>query len=214
MALSLLVFDCDGVILESLDVKTKAFYRIGLDFGQEAADRLVVFHRQHGGVSRYEKFAWLYEQYAGRPVTEEEKQTLNKRFVDAALDEISRCETVAGLQETLDAWKGRLPMYVASGAPEEELQYILKLRGLAGYFDGIRGYPPRKELLLDAIVRQCGVAPQSCVMVGDSFTDMRAAEYVGTLFYGRGEDFKETAWPWHTDLTRLNAYLEELAAKP
>lgn len=211
MALSLLVFDCDGVILESLDIKTMAFRRIGLDFGQEAADSLVMYHRLHGGVSRYEKFAWLYERFAGRAITDEEKVALNERFVAAAMEEIAVCALVPGVEETLSAWKGRVPMYVASGAPEEELKFVLERRGLAGYFEGIRGYPPQKTALLDAIVRKTGLKAEECVMVGDSLTDMYAAQSVGTLFYGRGETFKDSPWPWHHDLTRLNDYLLGLA---
>ena len=60
MALSLIVFDCDGVILESVDAKTKAFGQVAEPLGAEARDRLLLYHTLHGGVSRREKFAWLY----------------------------------------------------------------------------------------------------------------------------------------------------------
>ena len=39
MALSLIVFDCDGVILESVDAKTKAFGQVAEPLGAEARDR-------------------------------------------------------------------------------------------------------------------------------------------------------------------------------
>lgn len=210
MALELIVFDCDGVILESLDIKTLAFHRVGLDYGQEAADRLVMHHRMHGGVSRYEKFAWLYDNFVGRPITEEEKKALNEKFVAIALEEITRCALVKGMQEVLDAWQGRLPMYVASGAPQEELAFVLERRGLAPYFKGIFGYPPHKTALLRTIVEAEGADPGHVLMVGDSFTDQRAAEDVGTLFYGRGKEFLPSGHPWHEDMTRLNDYLESL----
>jgi phosphoglycolate phosphatase-like HAD superfamily hydrolase len=212
MALELIVFDCDGVILESLDIKTRAFYRVGLEYGQEAADRLVMHHRMHGGVSRYEKFAWLYDNFVGRAITEAEKKALNEKFVAIALEEITRCDLVPGMRESLDAWQGRVPMYVASGAPREELVFILERRGLAPYFKGIFGHPPHKGALLRSIVETEGADPRKTVMVGDSFTDLRAAENAGTLFYGRGEAFRETGHAWHEDLTRLNDYLETLAA--
>ena len=49
MALSLIVFDCDGVILESVDAKTKAFAQVAEPLGAEARDRLVLYHTLHGG---------------------------------------------------------------------------------------------------------------------------------------------------------------------
>ena len=55
MALSLIVFDCDGVILESVDAKTKAFGQVAEPLGAEARDRLLLYHTLHGGVSRREK---------------------------------------------------------------------------------------------------------------------------------------------------------------
>jgi HAD superfamily hydrolase (TIGR01549 family) len=210
MAFSLLVFDCDGVILESVDVKTKAFKRIGDDFGPELSDRLVMYHQMHGGVSRFKKFAWLYQEALGRPTTPEEDEALNKRFTRYALDEVMRCPLVPGAQKVLDRWKGVVPMYVASGAPRDELEFILRERGLDGYFDGIRGYPPGKSALLQSIVQRAGTDPSQTVMVGDASTDMLAAEAVGTLFYGRGKFFAGSGYPWHDDLTRLNEYLESL----
>lgn len=210
MALELLIFDCDGVILESLDIKTTAFYRVGLDFGEEAADRLVMHHKMHGGVSRYEKFAWLYRECLGRDITDGEKQALNEKFVRIALEEITRAPLVAGVEGCLDAWRGRVPMHVASGAPEEELAFVLERRGLADRFASIRGYPPGKTELVRQIVESSGADPAKAVMVGDSFTDLSAADAAGTLFYGRGEAFRDSGRPWHTDLTRLNGYLESV----
>ena len=46
MALSLIVFDCDGVILESVDAKTKAFGQVAEPLGAEARDRLLVWHTE------------------------------------------------------------------------------------------------------------------------------------------------------------------------
>jgi phosphoglycolate phosphatase-like HAD superfamily hydrolase len=206
--IALVVFDCDGVILESMDVKTRAFRRIGAEFGEEAADRLALYHSMHGGVSRYEKFAWLYREILGREISVEEKAVLNEKFVHAALEEVTVCPLVPGMQEVLDRLHGRLPLYVASGAPQEELCYILEKRGLARYFDGIRGWPPAKDALLKSIVEQSGVDPARCVMVGDAYTDLEAARQAGTQFYGRGELFRESALPRHDDMTRFLDWLE------
>ena len=48
-----LVFDCDGVVLNSNSVKTSAFYKAALAYGEVAATALVEYHVANGGVSRY-----------------------------------------------------------------------------------------------------------------------------------------------------------------
>ena len=210
MALSCIVFDCDGIILESVPVKTRAFARIAEPFGAEAVDRLVMYHRMHGGVSRYLKFEWLYREVLGRDIAPAELAELGRRYVDIAFEEICRCDLVPGVEDVLKRWQGRTPMYVCSGAPHEELNVILKGRGLDHYFEGIYGSPPAKAELLRGIVGLVGADPASVVMVGDSVTDLDAAETVGTLFYGRGSDLRGGSFPWGEDLTGLNAWLESL----
>ncbi len=213
MALACIVFDCDGIILDSVDVKTLAFGRVAEKaYGQAARDKLVAYHTLHGGVSRYEKFAWLVRGEEGREITPEESRAMGGDFVAYCLEAVEKAPLVPGFAEVLDRWLGRVPMYVASGTPHEELVQVLTDRGLAPKFAGIYGTPPAKAGLLQTIVhKDAKVDPKAAVMIGDSKTDMDAAVIVGTLFYGRGEFFRNSSWPWHEDLTRLNDYLEEVA---
>ncbi|MCL1985680.1 MAG: HAD family hydrolase [Betaproteobacteria bacterium] len=210
MALSCIVFDCDGVILESVSVKTRAFARIAEPFGPEAVDKLVMYHKVHGGVSRYKKFEWLYREVLGREITQKELEALGRRYVEIAFEELCRCTLVPGVEDVLKRWNGLVPMYVCSGAPHEELNIILRGRGLNRYFTGIYGSPPAKAELLHSILDLAEADPAQTVMVGDSITDLDAAEAVGTLFYGRGSELKGGSFPWGEDLTGLNAWLESL----
>lgn len=207
MCLQCLVFDCDGVILDSVPVKTRAFARLAEPYGSEAMDRFVMYHTVHGGVSRYKKFAWFFREVLGREISEQESAAWGRRFAEYALDEVRRCPLIPGVQDVLDAWRGRLPLYVCSGAPQEELNLVLRERGLDGCFAGIHGSPPAKTPLLAKIVRLAGVEPQAALMVGDAVTDRNAAEDVGTRFYGVGPELKGGDFPWGADLTGLNAWI-------
>jgi len=51
-----LVFDCDGVVLNSNKIKTQAFYEAAKHFGHESAQALVDYPVANGGISRYAKF--------------------------------------------------------------------------------------------------------------------------------------------------------------
>ncbi len=210
MVLSLIIFDCDGVILESVDCKSRAFERIGREYGLAAGEALLQYHLAHGGVNRVQKFQWFFQEVLGREIGPEEMESLKKKFADYALDEVRASGPVPGVLDVLDRWKGHVPMYVASGAPHEELVDILENKGLAHYFAGIYGAPPGKTELLRLILRVSGLPASNALMVGDSDTDRYAAEAVGARFYGRGEHFRHSPWPWHEDLTVLNDFLEEM----
>ena len=207
MTTALLVFDCDGVILVSVDAKTQAFARTAERYGPEARDRLTLFHHLNGGVSRQEKFAWLFREVLGREITPAEMTELCAEFARHAVDNVLNAPLVPGALDVLERWNGRVPMYVCSGTPTEELRSILEKRGLARYFAGIYGTPPAKAERLAMIVREAGADPAETVMVGDSGTDMLAAEQVGTLFYGRGRDFAGSGHAWGEDLSGLNQWL-------
>ncbi len=209
MALKCLILDCDGVILESMDIKDRAFELLSEPFGKEAQEKLMLYHKLNYGMSRRVKLVWFYNELFGREPSAEETADFLRKFQDIALKALYECPLVPGIMETLQAWKGRIPIYVCSGAPHDELNDILAAKNLSSYFDGIFGSPPGKTELLRQIVNSTGFEPEECVMVGDSSTDLRAAEAVGTLFYGRGRDLMGGSWPCEENLVGLSAWLEE-----
>jgi len=205
--LSAVVFDCDGVLIESNAVKTQAFGQTVDEFGQKAMDQLMDYHREHGGISRFKKFEWFYREVVKAPLSDEMMDTLCDRFTQLCINAVLDVPMVDGAKESLDLLSGRLPIFVASGTPEKELQDILIQRGLAPYFKGIHGTPPEKQYLLERIISENSLDASKVLMVGDAVTDLKAAQYCNSLFYGRGERFSEDNVPWSEDLTGLVEYL-------
>ena len=210
MPLKLLILDCDGVLIESVDAKTQAFAQVALPYGKEASDALVAYHRTNDGLSRQEKFRWFFANVLGRKPGPDEERQLYDRFVEYAFTPVTYAQPVPGAWEVLRCWSGRVPIYVASGAPHLELKNVLKAQGMADFCTNIYGAPPGKTAILRGILAETGIAPGETVMVGDSSTDMFASDAVHCLFYGRGEYFRHTDHPWHHDLTQLNVYLESI----
>ena len=81
-----LVFDCDGVVLNSNKVKTTAFYNAALPYGESAALALVKHHKKHGGISRYNKFEYFIETIVGEKV---EKKNMRK-LLDVYAEEVCK----------------------------------------------------------------------------------------------------------------------------
>jgi len=213
MQFSLLALDFDGVIMDSVEVKAEAMRRIGEPFGPELRDRLLLYHRIEGGINRVEKFRWLYREAYGREIPETELADMVARFADYIGDALLACPFLPGLDDLLRDWHGKVPIYVCSGAMQHELEALLSARGMAGYFQGIRGYPPEKTTLLGDILREARVDPATAVMVGDTATDSRAAEANGALFFGIGEQFAGASCPHGEDLRDVNAWLHTLGPR-
>ena len=82
------VFDFDGVILESADVKTEAFGELYAEHGPEVVDRVRAHHLANVGISRFKKFAWIAEHVLGQPLSDDDSAALGRRFTDLALEKV------------------------------------------------------------------------------------------------------------------------------
>ncbi len=208
ISLSAVIFDCDGVLIESDAVKTRAFGEIVIDeFGEQAANQLMAHHRANGGISRISKFRWFYRNIVKAPLSEEKLEDLCQRFTSHCLAAVLAVPMVPGAQECLDLLLPTHPLFIASGTPQAELQYIVSERKLTPYFTGIHGTPPEKHFLLKQILSDNNLRPSQVLMVGDASTDLDAANYCGCRFYGRGIYFADKNVPWGEDLTGLFQYL-------
>jgi phosphoglycolate phosphatase-like HAD superfamily hydrolase len=204
------VFDFDGVVLESADIKTNAFRRL---FGGNPA--AVAYHLEHQGVSRYEKFRHITTEILGATYTEEDERRLGKRFSELVLDEVLACPFVSGALALLERRAGELPLFVASGTPEGELRTIASARGVAGCFAGIYGTPPTKAEIIRRILDQTALEPDDVVMIGDARTDLDGAQTAGVRFIGRvrpgdRDPFTDDAVPVVSDLAELDRRWDEL----
>ena len=179
-----LIFDFDGVILDSNAIKTDAFTAVFAQF-PEHAEAMMAYHREHVSQSRYEKFRHLVEQRLGRSGDQAAIDRLAAQYAAVLRDRMDRCAFVPGAREMLDELSARLPLYLASVTPEPELLRLLEVRGLRRYFRRVFGCPPwSKPDAVAAIVRELGGAA-GVALVGDSAGDQRAAAAHGVEFIAR-----------------------------
>ena len=55
-----IIFDFDGVVLESLNVKTNAFKKLYEPYGSDISKKVVEHHLENGGVSRFDKIKFYH----------------------------------------------------------------------------------------------------------------------------------------------------------
>ena len=189
------VFDFDGVILESADVKTDAFVELYAEHGPEVVGRVRAHHLANLGISRFKKFAWIAEHVLGQALTADDSAALGQRFSDLALAKVLAAPFVPGADAALGALAALgLPMFVASGTPHDELQLIVLRRGLGPAFREVHGAPREKPEILRDLLARLALAPDQLLFIGDGMSDYQAARAVGTEFLARDTPALRAEW--------------------
>lgn len=167
-------FDFDGVIVESVDVKGWAFGKLFEEFPQYVR-QIVAFHHANGGMSRYDKFRFIFKDILRQPLSKEKFDELCRQFSTLVYQRVLECDFVPGALEFLKKYRAAFPMFVVSGTPHKEINGIVSDRGLTCYFKGVFGSPTSKVDWVRQIVREDGVNPRQSLFVGDALSDYEAA---------------------------------------
>lgn len=199
------VFDFDGVILESADVKTDAFIELYAHHGPHVTSRVREHHLANLGISRFKKFAWIAENVLGQPLSDAESVALGEQFSALALEKVLAAPFVDGADIALatlcEAGRG-LPLFVASGTPHDELQMIVDRRGLRSSFREVHGAPREKPEILRDLMARLGLTADQVLFIGDGMSDYKAACAAGCHFLAR------TTPPLHDEWVKLGVRYE------
>ncbi|MGW7102330.1 HAD family hydrolase [Streptomyces sp. NPDC054838] len=181
-AIELVIFDCDGVLVDSERIAARVQVALGAELGWPLTEDEVVARfigRSHAAI-REQVAAQLGEDTAA--TWSERFERLHSEAVDDGL------APVEGLTEALDALT--LPTCVASSGSHEKMRHTLGRTGLYERFAGrifsateVSQGKPAPDLFLHA-ARQMGVDPTACVVVEDSQPGVRAARAAGMRCFG------------------------------
>ncbi|WP_312548568.1 HAD family hydrolase [Massilia sp.] len=187
-----LVFDCDGVLLDSNRVKTEAFRTVGLQYGEAAAESLVRYHMQNGGISRYRKFEFLLKEILGQEAPASTVDALASQYGECVERDLLQCQVATGLVELRERTAGTRWM-VVSGGDQAQLRRVFAARGLTDLFDGgIYGSPTSKDDILSREISNGSIA-RPAIYFGDSRYDHVAATRAGLdfIFMHKWTEFSE-----------------------
>ena len=180
-----IIFDFDGVIVNSMSIKAAAFAEIYKDHGGTVVRKVVSHHFENGGMSRYDKFKHYHETYLKRQLKPSELEKLSIECSKAVTKEIIYCPSVLGVMDFLDGFCKDKSCYVNSATPQAEIEQILDARGLTTRFKKIFGSPDSKVNNLRKII--CENSENDVadfVFFGDALSDLEASKMCSVDFIG------------------------------
>jgi beta-phosphoglucomutase family hydrolase len=179
-----LIFDVDGVLVDSNPVHREAWVRFNLRYGVETTGAML--ERMYGKHNDD-----IVRDFFGGGLTPQEvanrgaaKEQLYREMIGGRIEEI----LVPGLRRFLDR-HSPAPMAVASNAEPENVKFVLDRARLGGYFrvvlDGhqVSRPKPDPEIYLRA-AELLGVAAPNCIVLEDSHSGVRAARAAGMRVIG------------------------------
>lgn len=171
--------------MNSNAIRDLGFEEVLSDFPKEEVERLLYYHKSNGGLSRYVKFRYFFEEIRGERITDEEIKEWANRF-SVRMKELLIDSSLL-IEDTINfvqKYHSIYPMHIVSGSDGIELRYLCDALKIDKYFVSISGSPTPKTQIVSSLIVGYGYDRSNCVLIGDSINDYEAAKANGIVFYG------------------------------
>jgi len=176
------VFDCDGVILQSNSLKSDAFGAVLQEHDAKLVAAFVDWHKRTGGVSRFEKFTVFFRDMLQVADWRARADRACDAFGERVFEGLQTCPYVPGFERLIQALRARdIPLAVNTGGAEVEIREVFRRRGLLDDFELVLGSPQTKHDNMKAL-RDAGLVTGATAYLGDSELDYDLAREFGMAF--------------------------------
>jgi len=190
-----ILFDFDGVLAESMSVKTEAFTKLFKSYGDEVVKKVVKHHVENGGISRYKKINYYYSEFLNKSLSENELNNIANTFSELVVEKVIKSPWVRGVKEFLEKHYKTIDLYVVTGAPQEEILLIINRRKMEKYFKGVYGTPDLKPTIFRRIMADKGYDYDKVLYIGDCLSDYYDAVEANIPFLGRVPSGMDSVFP-------------------
>ena len=127
-------------------------------------------------------------------LSEEKFDYLCSEFSKLVYHRVIGCKYVEGAKDFLNKYHDRIPFFIVSGTPHNEIHSLTKARWIFKYFKGIYGSPTTKSVWIKHIIEEQKMDPEKIVFVGDALSDYNAAKEHDIFFIGRIKNAQENVF--------------------
>ncbi len=172
---AVIFWDFDGVIKDSVSVKTDAFSLLFKPYGPVIQKKVIAYHLENGGVSRFDKIRHFYSQYLNKNISDTELYEICEEFSRLVLQEVINSPWVPGVKKFLLDNPYNQRFIIVTGTPQEEIELILEELKIKQVFSSVYGSPKSKVDIVKEELRNNLIEREKYILIGDSKTDYDAA---------------------------------------
>lgn len=184
-----ILWDFDGVILDSMKIRDLGFIEIFKNQPKHLVDKLLQYHNENGGLSRYVKIKYFYKELLGKEISQEKIQEYADAFSKVMLEKLGDKNLLikSSIDFIIKNYKN-YNFHIVSGSDGKELNVLCKKLDIAQYFLTIQGSPTHKNILVEKLMRQNSYNIKETCLIGDSINDYNAANNSDIYFLAFNND--------------------------
>jgi len=167
-------WDFDGVIKNSVEVKSNAFVQMFESFGSDVAKKVKSHHEANGGMSRFDKLP-IYLEWSGQSPSLILVDEYSEKFSVLVKEKVIESDWVPGVFEYILKNSYNQTFFLVTATPQSEIEEILESLQIRSYFCKVVGAPIKKDEAISVLLCENSIEPNETVMIGDSSSDYDAA---------------------------------------
>ncbi|EAI3611868.1 HAD family hydrolase [Campylobacter coli] len=180
-----ILWDFDGVIIDSLAVRDYGFREIFKEFDKVLVEKLIKYHSINGGLSRFHKIRYFFNEILKKDIEDKEVKAYADKFSLIMREELAKSkylilDSVNFIEENYKKYN----FHIVSGSEHNELNFLCQKLQINHYFHSINGSPtPKIELVKNLLIKE-SYKKSETILIGDSINDYEAAKESNMAFYG------------------------------
>ena len=181
MSTKLIIFDCDGVLVDSEDLANTVTAEMLTSYGHQISSEELI--RRFKGM-KFKAYVDILENETGIALPETFETDVREAMAEVFKKHVKPVEGALKIIKSL-----KIPFCVASNGPKNKTKENLKTTNLYPHFIGkifsayeVKAWKPDPGLFL-AAANHFGVKPQNCIVIEDSLSGVKAAIAAGMSVY-------------------------------
>ena len=177
-----IIFDFDGVILDSNNAKKDAFVECYQDLNDNLKEKIAKYHLKNLGVNRYIKIENIEKNILKNKNWDKNKEKKINNFSKIVKKKVLNSKFIPGALNTIKRLSKDHDLYICSATPEKELVYLCKKKKIYTYFKKIYGSPKSKKKILQILIKKNNNFNMNFIYIGDAISDYNLAKELKIKF--------------------------------
>lgn len=177
-------WDLDGTLIDSNQVRTNGFKYIFKSFPENKVSRLIQYHKENGGLSRYHKINYFFKNILDIKIEENNKRDYAIEYSNYMKQYLFNSSLKFSYTDRLLSHFKNYPQVLITASDEVEAKQVCGAIRIDHFFSEIYGSPKTKEQNFQKLKLNMFKDFNELIYIGDTLNDFEVCKKLKIKFVG------------------------------